>query len=130
MEWTYKIFINGEQVNETNLRGIAYMMFDSAKMLGLAELHRVYTGTNYDPVLHWTVVERGGIYPPCNDNKKQCPYRKSMEAEFYSTPRKTAFRAEVMCPSDRCGYMLKPSRVGGAFDDYALCIGGGKEVAQ
>jgi hypothetical protein len=47
-----------------------------------------------------------------------------MEREFHSTTRETAIRAEVMCPSDRCGYMLKPSKCGGNFFDYDYCIGG------
>lgn len=121
-EWTYKIYLHGEQVDETPLEGIAWLKFESAKMLGLAELHKVYVGYNYDPVLHFTVVHKGGILPPCNSDTKKCLYRKSIAPEFYSTSRKTAVRAEVMCPSDRCGYMLKPSKIGGDFFDYAECI--------
>jgi hypothetical protein len=122
-DWTYQIFIHGEKVNETNLSGIAYMMFGSAKLIGLAELHRVYVGTNFDPVLHYTTVERGGIYPPCCEDKNQCRYRQSLASEYY-VPRPTAFRIETMCPQDTCGFMLKPSRLGGRSDDYAPCIGG------
>lgn len=121
-EWVYKIFINNELVDEEPLKGMAYLKFESAKMLGLAEMHEVYTGDDFDPVLHSTIVHRGGIYPPCQDNKKDCSYRKSISNEFYTTTRTTAVRTEVICPSDRCGYMLKPSKIGGNFFDYARCI--------
>jgi hypothetical protein len=121
-EWTYEIFINGEKVDETDLRGIAYMKFESAKLVGLAELHRVYNGENYDPVIHFTTVERGGIFPPCPQNTGKCSYRKSVKNDFHSTTRPTAFRTETMCPGDRCGFLLMPSKIGGDFFDYGYCI--------
>lgn len=109
-------------MDELELEGLAYMKFESAKMLGMAELHKIYAGQNFDPVLHQTKVERGGITPPCGNDPKQCQYRKSIQSEFYSTPRRTAFRTEVICPADRCGWLLKPHRIGGQFDDYGYCI--------
>ena len=121
-KWTYKLFIHGEQVDETELKGLAFLKYESAKMLGLAELHEVYIGEDFDPVLHSTIVHRGGIYPPCPDNKKCCSYRKSVSNEFYTTTRTTAVRSEIICPGDRCGYMLKPSKCGGEFFDYAYCL--------
>ena len=51
--WTYKIFLDGKQVDETNLAGLAYIKFEMAKLLGNAELHkecRDYFG-NMDNVL-------------------------------------------------------------------------------
>lgn len=121
-EWTYKIILHGELIDETPLRGIGWLKFESAKLLGRAELHEVYVGNKYDPVIHKTIVHRGGILPPCPDAREKCPYLKTVEHDFYSTPRTTAFRTEVMCPSDRCGFMLKPSKIGGSFYDYDFCI--------
>ena len=121
-KWTYKLYMHGEQVDETDLRGLAFMKFESLKLLGLAELHEVYTGDDFDTVLHSTIVHRGGLYPPCPEDPKQCSYRKSISNDFHSTTRKTAFRTEVMCPSDRCGFTLKPSKLGGEFFDYGFCI--------
>jgi len=102
---------------------MAWLKFESAKLLGLAELHEVYVGDNYDPVLHTTTIHRDGIFPPCQNTRKECPYLKTVKQDFYSTPRITAFRTEVMCPDDRCGFMLKPSKIGGSFFDYDICIG-------
>jgi hypothetical protein len=121
-DWTYKIYLHGELIDETSLAGIAFLKFESAKLLGLSELHEVYTGPSFDPVLHRTIIHRGGIHPPCSDRPQKCEYRKSMSASFYNTPRRTAFRTEVLCPTDRCGFMLKSSCIGGQFFDYAPCI--------
>ena len=121
-DWIFKIYLHGEQIDETFLEGVAQLKFESAKMLGLAELHKVYVGVNFDPVLHFTIIHKGGIIPPCDSNSKKCHYRKSVSIDFHSTSRKTSVRAEVMCPSDRCGYMLKPSKIGGSFFDYAECL--------
>ena len=124
-DWTYRIYLHGEQIDETPLSGLAWLKFESAKMLGLAELHEVYVGQNFDPVLHQTTIHRGGEMPPC-ENK--CPWRKSIDKEFHSTIRPTALRIEVMPPGDRCGYMLKPSRIGGDFFDYDYCINRKKAI--
>ena len=121
-DWEYKLYLHDELVCETDLRGIAHIQFEGLKLLGLAELREVYRGNNFDPVLHSTIVHRGGIYPPCPENPQSCKYRKSMSMDFNTMTRKTAFRTEVMCPGDRCGYMLKPSKIGGDYFDYGLCI--------
>lgn len=129
-EWMYEIYLNGEKVDETDLRGMAYLKFESAKLLGYAEIRRIYSGNNYDPVLHYTTSERGGIVPPCPEDTKNCTYRKSMSIEFYSTTRPTSFRTETICPGDRCGFMLKPSKIGGGFFDYDYCLRGERRDAE
>lgn len=58
---------------------------------------------------------------PCPSDTSKCKWRKSMSTEFYSTTRKTAFRTEVICPADRCGYDIKDGHIGGSFFDYELC---------
>jgi hypothetical protein len=121
-DWTYQIYLHEELVDETPLSGIAFLKFESAKLLGFSELHEIYTGPSFDPVLHRTIIHRGGIHPPCSDRPQKCEYRKSMSASFYGHTRPTSFRTEVVCPSDRCGYMIKLSRLGGNFFDYAPCI--------
>ena len=117
----YEIWLHGEKIDETDLKGIAWLKFESAKLVGMAELREIYNGDNFDPVLHQTVIHRGGIKPPCPENTENCTYRKSISADFYNTPRKTAFRTEVMAPKDRCGFKLKPSKIGGSFFDYDFC---------
>ena len=121
-DWIYKIYLHGEQIDEEKLRGIAFMKFEYAKLLGLAELHEAYVGADYDPVLHTTKVHRGGIYPPCTETKCDCPYHKSIAGSFFTETRPTSFRTEVMSPGDRCGFMLKPSKAGGDFFDYDYCL--------
>ncbi len=120
--WTYRLYLHGDLIDETPLVGIASLKFESAKMLGLAELHEVYIGADFDPVLHTTIIHRGGIKPPCNPQPAKCQYRQSLERSFYATSRPTALRVEVVCPTDRCGYMIRPSRIGGNFWDYAACF--------
>jgi hypothetical protein len=124
--WKYVVYINGEMVDETHEPLSAYMKLESAELLemGVCELQQVYDGPSehYDPVIHGTrILERGGNFPPCPSNHAQCPYRKSRQNDFYSTPHPTAYRVEVMPPVDRCGYLLKPKRIGGDFSDYAPC---------
>lgn len=58
---------------------------------------------------------------PCPPDWSRCKWRKSMQQEFHSTPRKTAFRIEVVCPQDRCAYDIKDGHIGGSFFDYELC---------
>lgn len=118
----YEIWLHGEKIDETNLKGIAWLKFESAKLVGFAKLFEIYDGDNFDPVLHTTIVHSGGIKPPCPENKVDCQYRKSIKSDFYSTPRKTAFRTEITCPIDRCGFLLKPSKIGGVFTDYDYCL--------
>lgn len=123
--WTYRIYLNGALVDETNLSGIANLKFESAKMLGRAELHQVYVGENFDPVLHGTVVERGGVLPPCPDKPFSCLYKRKCESD-YCAPRTTAFRTETIEPQLRCGYLLRPGRAGGRWDDYDYCLRPGR----
>ena len=120
-DWRWDIYINGVLVDTTELQGIAYLKFESAKLLGLAELHRIYQGNAYDPILHRVVIERGGTPPPCPDGPNDCPWHMSAKHNFYITARPTALRIEVLPPQDRCGYLLKPNRIGGVWDDYAIC---------
>lgn len=120
-DFKWDVYLNGELIDTTELRGIAYLKFESAKLLGMAELHRVYKGENFDPVLHFTTVERGGEYPPCPIDKHNCKYRQPYYIGWDCETRPTAFRIETLKPQDRCGFMLKPNRIGGRPDDYAVC---------
>lgn len=120
--WRYDIYLNGDCVDSTELSGIASLKFESAKLLGLAELHKIYQGDCFDPVLHSTIVIKGGTYPPCPTDGSDCSYRQAYDAGWYCTPRPTAYRIESFAPQDRCGYMLRPYRIGGTPDDYARCI--------
>lgn len=69
-DWEYKLYLHDELVCETDLRGIAHIQFEGLKLLGLAELREVYRGNNFDPVLHSTIVHRGGIYPLARSTHK------------------------------------------------------------
>lgn len=120
--WRYDIYLNGALVDTTELSGIADLKFESAKHLGLAELHRVYQGESFDPVIHGTIITRGGEMPPCPLDKSTCRYRQAYHPGWNCTPRPTAFRIETISPQDRCGYMLKPNRIGGIPDDYNSCL--------
>lgn len=51
-EFTYEIYINDCLVDSTNLLGIAVMKYESACLLGVGKLRKVYSGNNFDPVLH------------------------------------------------------------------------------
>lgn len=60
--------------------------------------------------------------PPCPSNPQACPYRKSIQADWYTTPRPTALRVESIVPLDRCGFLLKEGYIGGHFFDYNYCL--------
>jgi hypothetical protein len=43
--------------------------------------------------------------------------------KYHSLPlQKNTLRVEIMPPSDRCGWALKPGRIGGRPDDYHPCV--------
>jgi hypothetical protein len=127
-EWIHKVYVNSELTYETEYNGLAHAhlaMFVDCNAVGggyYIELVHEYKGDNFDPVLHSPVVERFGELPPC-PNEGKCSWRKSIKEAFYTTPRKTALRTEVIAPQDRCGYMLLPNCKGGYFWDYAPCFG-------
>jgi len=125
--YSFELMVNGDIVKEWPGKhsGLALIGFQSVALdeTLLVTLVKKFTG-KFDPVLHKReeVVAQSSPVLPCPTNKENCPYCKSNETEFYSTVRKTALRTEVFCPADRCGYLLKPSCIGGNFFDYHLCI--------
>lgn len=121
--YEYQIYGNGELVNSTPLKGIAWLEADTLAMNDFyTEIHEVYTGDSYDPVLHGTRIVRKENPPPCPE-EGPCKFKKSKKEGFLNTTRPTALRTEPMCPQDRCGWMLRPSCLGGTFFDYSPCIG-------
>jgi hypothetical protein len=70
----------------------------------------------------WLVAVSGrshredGLFPPkCKEN---CNYRQKYCSASLQV---NALRVEIFSPSDRCGWNLKPGRVGGRPDDYFPC---------
>ena len=122
----YEIYINGSLAESCALSGLAFIKFDSACLLGSADLYRVVeTG---DPVLDgrfeydldyggW--VYKGPVGPPCPSDGSVCKYRQPYERPGL---QKNALRIEIFSPSDRCGWNLKNGRIGGCPDDYLPCI--------
>lgn len=55
-EFKYEVYLNDELIEENEKQGIAYLKYESAKLVGKAELRYVYIGSNYDPVLHNTKI--------------------------------------------------------------------------
>lgn len=136
--WKYDVHFGGRLVEEyreddpsgqhdiLSALGKALVAFSNLKMEGYCEVWRVYCGDAYDPVLHGPHREAAGmapsIVPPCPGGCVDgCPWRKSKREAFMATCRPTALRTEVMPPEDRCGYLLDPGRLGGAFFDYQRC---------
>lgn len=119
--WVYKLYLNDMFVTEYGCAGIAQISFNTYCDCSdyIAELHQVWVGDDFDPVLHQTVVQRDKKRPPCSE---PCPYKRNLGGGFNAAPRPTAFRTEVMDPSDRCGWKLKPGHVGGHDYDYGFCI--------
>ena len=73
-----------------------------------------------DNFISWTVAiagrdERGDR---CPDPGEPCKYRMSYSGLDL---QRNALRVEMFTPSDRCGKMLKPGRIGGRPDDYHPC---------
>lgn len=62
-----------------------------------------------------SVAGRESRLPKCSAS---CKYRMPYEQ---LKPQKNALRIEMFYPSDRCGYNLKPGRIGGRPDDYYPC---------
>jgi len=120
--WVYRLFANDVLIKEYELSGLAWLGFDSVSKYSdyICELHEVWVGDNFDPVLHTTIVHRDGKQPPCAD---PCPYRRCLGGGFNAMPRPTAFRVEAMDPSDRCGWKPKPNHMGGHDYDYGFCVG-------
>lgn len=52
----YEIYLNGKMVDVCNLEGIAIMKYQSACLIGDSMLRRVYTGDDFDPMLHFPCV--------------------------------------------------------------------------
>jgi hypothetical protein len=136
--WIYEVVCLGS-VSVESKACLAFLQYQSALLLDpQARLFRVYSGSRFDVVLHSASVYNmadggwdnaaGRSGPdhynqgrPCPTSVSECPYRKTRAADFHSTPRPTAFRVEVMPPSDRCGWALKDGHLGGAFFDYHEC---------
>ena len=122
---TYEIYLDGLLVSSTELRGIAYLRFESACLLGKASFVRVVeTG---DPVMdgkwEYNADDGGWDYkgknlPPCPPDGGDCKYRRFPE----ELPlQRNALRVEVMAPDNKCGWALKSGRIGGHNSDYHVC---------
>lgn len=123
--WIYQISVGNDIVDETPYFGLAWLKFESAALLGYATLTEVYAGTDYDPVLHspprtWRKIDPS-VVPPCPSSGR-CEWKQPERDAFYTTPRPTALRVEVLPPTVRCGYLLRPGMCGGHVDDYQPCI--------
>lgn len=120
----YIIEINGVDVEVVDgaLSGLAHLKFDSVSLRDdlRVVLYECNFGEGFDPVLHSRrrPIKVSDAERPC---KKDCSWRKSIESDFYTTPRITSVRSEVMCPGSRCGFLLKPECYGGSFWDYDYC---------
>jgi hypothetical protein len=56
----YEIYLNGSLIDHTNLEGIAILKWQSACLLGEGVLRRVYTGDDFDPLLHLPCMYKDG----------------------------------------------------------------------
>ena len=134
MRIDYKIIINGDLMKTyyEPLFGLAKLAFDSAcynKDLNVVLERKIIDEEDFDPVLHGTktkiLYNRPAITPCYHKNissNKKCPYLKNAERDFINTPRPTALRVEAIAPSNRCGFLLKPTKLGGHFFDYDYCV--------
>ena len=134
----YLIFINGFVADKTLLKGIAFMKLASADLIGDGDLVRFIPGD--DPVIcgYSTYNQVLGMWedgfnvkkcpiPVDNTNndippicQKNCKWR--MKYNDFSL-QINAIRTEVasMVAVERCGWNLKPNRIGGHPLDYAPC---------
>jgi hypothetical protein len=50
--WTYEVYLNGTLVFSSNYEGIAFLKYQSTCLIGSGRFRRVYSGPDFDPVLH------------------------------------------------------------------------------
>ena len=123
IKFHYEIFVNSEYVKSYpgDLAGLAHLGFDSLAYdpeINI-ELRRV-VDLGFDPVLHTSkslIIRKKSAETPCCDN---CKYMKLPDG-IMATTRPTALRVESMDLHPRCGFLLKPSCVGGSYFDYDAC---------
>jgi hypothetical protein len=126
---TYKIVLNNKVIETVELEGIAIIKYDTAKMIGDAQLLKivdvedpVFKGVfKYDDELGCFQFVTSNTRPCSIDNrlKLNCEYVKKYNGY---NPQKNALRIELIPYQDKCSWDLKSDRIGGHIDDYNYCI--------
>jgi len=56
IETTYEVTLNGVAVHSSSLLGLATVAFATAQLVGAARMRRVFSGPDFDPILHSPAV--------------------------------------------------------------------------
>ena len=133
----YTIFVNGMPYEEVEEEGVAHLKLESANLIGVGELVKFIPGddkilcgyyTYNQEFKEWqhgfnvakrpTPVDKdSGIPPVC---EKNCKWLKRFN-NFNRQSNSLRLESSHMVAETRCGWNLKPGKIGGHPLDYAPC---------